>query len=51
MKFLQWDLKQLSRGTQVQVTLKGNAANVRLMDIQITIITRQEEAIGMQEVW
>lgn len=32
MKFLQWDLKQLSRGTQVQVTLKGNAANVRLMD-------------------
>lgn len=32
MKYLVWDLKQQPRGTRVQVTLKGNAANVRLMD-------------------
>lgn len=32
MKYLVWDLKQQSRGNRVQVTLTGNAANVRLMD-------------------
>lgn len=32
MKYLVWDLKQLSRGERVKVTLSGNAANVRLMD-------------------
>lgn len=32
MKYLVWDLKQLKRGQRVKVTLKGNAANVRLMD-------------------
>lgn len=32
MNYLVWDLKQQSRGTRVQVTLAGNAANVRLMD-------------------
>lgn len=32
MKYLVWDLKQLSRGQRVKVTLSGNAANVRLMD-------------------
>jgi len=30
--FTHYDLGQLTRGTTVQVTLKGNAANVRLMD-------------------
>ena len=32
MKYLVWDLKQQPRGARVQVALKGNAANVRLMD-------------------
>jgi hypothetical protein len=32
MKFTHYDLKQQKRGTRVRVTLKGNAANVRLMD-------------------
>lgn len=32
MKYLVYDLGQLKRGQQVQVTLSGNAANVRLMD-------------------
>lgn len=32
MKYLVWDLKQQLRGNRVQVTLNGNAANVRLMD-------------------
>ncbi len=32
MKYLVWDLKQLKRGERVQITLTGNAANVRLMD-------------------
>lgn len=32
MKFLVWDLKQQPRGARVQVALRGNAANVRLMD-------------------
>lgn len=32
MKYLVYDLGQLSRGQRVKVTLSGNAANVRLMD-------------------
>ena len=32
MKYLVWDLKQLTRGQRVKVSLTGNAANVRLMD-------------------
>lgn len=32
MKYLVWELKQLKSGQRVEVTLKGNAANVRLMD-------------------
>lgn len=32
MKYLVYDLGQLKRGQRVQVTLSGNAANVRLMD-------------------
>jgi hypothetical protein len=32
MDFLQFDLGQLSRGDVVEVTLRGNAANVRLLD-------------------
>jgi Domain of unknown function (DUF1883)/TIR domain len=32
MKYLVYDLGQLKRGQRVQITLKGNAANVRLMD-------------------
>lgn len=32
MKFLQYDLGNLSRGEIVEVTLSGSAANVRLMD-------------------
>lgn len=32
MKYLVYDLGQLKRGERVQVTLSGNAANVRLMD-------------------
>lgn len=32
MKYLIYDMGQLKRGQRVQVTLSGNAANVRLMD-------------------
>lgn len=32
MKYLVYDMGQLKRGQRVQVTLSGNAANVRLMD-------------------
>lgn len=32
MKFQVYDLHQCSRGERIQVTLRGNAANVRLMD-------------------
>ena len=32
MKFQVYDLHQCSRGDRIQVTLRGNAANVRLMD-------------------
>ena len=32
MKYQVYDLGQLKKGQQVQVTLSGNAANVRLMD-------------------
>lgn len=32
MKYLVYDLRHLKRGQRVQVTLSGNAANVRLMD-------------------
>jgi len=32
MKFIQYDLGNLSRGETVEVTLSGSAANVRLMD-------------------
>ncbi len=32
MKFQQWDLGQQPRGAIVEVTLRGNAANVRLLD-------------------
>jgi hypothetical protein len=32
MNFNYWDLGQQSAGTFVQVTLSGNAANVRLLD-------------------
>ena len=32
MQFTHHDLKQQKRGTRIRVTLKGNAANVRLMD-------------------
>ncbi|MFF2084065.1 DUF1883 domain-containing protein [Nocardia sp. NPDC058176] len=32
MDFLHWDLGQQSKGTVIQVTLSGSAANIRLMD-------------------
>lgn len=32
MQYTVYDLHQCSRGERVQVTLQGNAANVRLMD-------------------
>ena len=32
MKFQVYDLHQCSRGERIQVTLRGNAANIRLMD-------------------
>lgn len=32
MKFTHYDLKQLQQGQVVEITLKGNAANVRLLD-------------------
>ncbi len=32
MKFTHYDLGNLSRGTTIEVTLQGNAANVRLLD-------------------
>lgn len=32
MKFQKYDLGQLDRGETVEVTLNGNAANVKLMD-------------------
>ena len=32
MRYNVYDLGQLKRGERVQVTLSGNAANVRLMD-------------------
>ena len=32
MNFTHYDLGNLSRGTTIEVTLRGNAANVRLLD-------------------
>ena len=32
MRFTHYDLGNLSRGTAIEVTLQGNAANVRLLD-------------------
>ncbi|MGV8803492.1 MAG: DUF1883 domain-containing protein [Polaromonas sp.] len=32
MKFTPYDLKQLKQGQAVEITLKGNAANVLLLD-------------------
>ena len=32
MKYTVYDLHQCNRGEQIQVTLQGSAANVRLMD-------------------
>ncbi len=32
MQYTVYDLHQCSRGEQIQVTLQGSAANVRLMD-------------------
>ncbi len=32
MKFTHYDLGNLSRGTTIEVTLQGNAANVQLLD-------------------
>lgn len=32
MKFTHYDLGNLSRGTTIEVTLRGNAANVQLLD-------------------
>lgn len=32
MKYTVYDLHQCSKGERIQITLQGNAANVRLMD-------------------
>ena len=49
MQFNSWDLGQQAAGTAVEITLSGNAANVRLLDsanLSAYRIGRQHHYIG-----